>query len=113
MQTKAFSIDSFLIAVKEQGNIKEAGEWIKVNHVHYWIYMYHSDFSEGKTGECVYSRKRTHCLEICRITGKYEFLKNNVLLFAFIWNQETKEQSVHICKKHSAMQKDGSTKVTR
>lgn len=34
MQTEAFGIDSFLIAVKEQGNIKEAGEWIEVNDIH-------------------------------------------------------------------------------
>ena len=40
VQTEAFGIDSFLIAVKEQGSIKAAGEWIKWNNVHYCIYTY-------------------------------------------------------------------------
>lgn len=77
--------------------------------------MYHSDFSEGKTGDCVYSRKRTHCLETCRIRGKYEFQKNKAMycfLHLFEIRRQKKEQSVHICKKHSAMQKHGSTTVT-
>lgn len=79
MQTEAFGIESFLIAVKEQGNMKAAGERIKGNNVHYCISMYHSDFSEGKIGECVYSRKRAHFLETRRITGKRDFLKNKAM----------------------------------
>lgn len=46
-------IKSFLIAAKERGYIKEAGELIKRNNVHYCLYIYHSDFTEGKTGECL------------------------------------------------------------
>lgn len=35
IQTEFFGINRFLISVKEQGNIKEAGERVKGNHVHY------------------------------------------------------------------------------
>lgn len=39
MQSESFSIEIFIVAVKEEGNFWESGEWIKGNQVHYGIYV--------------------------------------------------------------------------
>lgn len=82
--------------------------------MHTIAYIYHSDFSEGITRECPYRRKRAHCLEMRRITGKYEFLKNKAMycqswFCMYLKPGDKREQIERISKKHSAMQKDGST----